>query len=157
MSVIIVNVGGQSSLCTTRLTLRKAWISLPVKVKTRIGKEEHRGGDDDNRTGGSQSAVEVTDIMTVLVEAMSVQLSNCLSSGLVTVAAWDAILGLSTTLLTDLSLALVVLPFHLSFSDDENASVMGLEVPPPPEDFRKSRSIYTVVVLFLFILILDRH
>ena len=70
--------------------------------------------------------------MTVLVEAMSVQLSNCLSYGFVTAAAWDAILGLSTTLLTELSLALVVLPFHLSFSDDENASVMGLEVPPPP-------------------------
>ena len=76
--------------------------------------------------------MEVTDLMTVLVEAMSVQLSNCLSSGFVTAAAWDTILGLSTTLLKDLSLALVVLPFHLSFSDDENASVMGLAVPPPP-------------------------
>ena len=132
-------------------------MSLTVKGKTIRGKEDHLGEDDDDRAGGSQSAVEVTDLMTVLVEAMSVQLSNCLSSGFVTAAAWDTILGLSTTLLKDLSLALVVLPFHLSFSDDENASVMGLEVPPPPEDFRKSRSIYTVVVLFLFILILDRH
>ena len=126
MSVIIVNVGGQSSLCPDQLTLGKAWMSLPLKVKTRGGKEEDRGGDDDGRTGRSQSAVEVTDLMTVLVEAMSLQLSNRLSSGLVTAAAWDALLGLSTTLLTELLLALVVLTLTLSFSDDENLSVMDL-------------------------------
>ena len=73
MSVIIVNVGGQSSLCPTNLKLGKAWMSLPMKVKKRGGKEEDQGGDDDGRTGGSRSAVEVTDLMTILVEAMSVQ------------------------------------------------------------------------------------
>ena len=57
MSVLIVNVRGKSSLCPTQLTLRKAWMSLPVKGKTRRGKEEYIGGDDDDRTGGSRSAV----------------------------------------------------------------------------------------------------